>query len=162
MTRHSFTFEFVKSRLLQEEKRADLRESTGRLRSEYSALVNSNESSGSRYANMRYKCTECRRNGHTADRCWEKDINGRRPTPPNGYRRKKPTRPANAFVGNIGGVGSSRNGNVSSSVESELNFEGQVGKREETTREEGRQRMKTEGKGGQVSQRNVDNHFKCF
>lgn len=33
-----------------------------------------------------YECTYCVRDGHTKDHCWGRDINGKRPPAPPGYR----------------------------------------------------------------------------
>jgi len=37
---------------------------------------------------MHFKCTKCGRDGHTSDRCWGVDVNGKRPPPPPGYVSK--------------------------------------------------------------------------
>ena len=84
----TFSFEMVKSRLLQEEQRANEREKIVPS-SKPSALVGvSGKSNGGnkitsnkRYAN--YRCTGCGNLGHTEKVCWGKDINGKRPQPPN-------------------------------------------------------------------------------
>ncbi|CDF37707.1 unnamed protein product [Chondrus crispus] len=74
-----FGLEFVKSRLLQEEQRESMK--TASASSPHApALVN-------RMPIRRdMKCTNCNRHGHTAARCWGKDVNGRRPAPPDGFR----------------------------------------------------------------------------
>ncbi|CDF32368.1 unnamed protein product [Chondrus crispus] len=74
-----FELEFVKSRLLQEEQRESMK--TASASSPHApALVN-------RMPIRRdMKCTNCNRHGHTAARCWGKDVNGRRPAPPDGFR----------------------------------------------------------------------------
>ncbi|CDF34864.1 unnamed protein product [Chondrus crispus] len=74
-----FSLDFVKSRLLQEEQRANMKSSS----SQTSALVN--RAPNNRDIND-YKCTNCGHTGHTATRCWGKDSNGRRPAPPSGYK----------------------------------------------------------------------------
>ncbi|CDF40427.1 unnamed protein product [Chondrus crispus] len=74
-----FSLDFVKSRLLQEEQRANMKSSS----SQTSALVN--RAPNNRDIND-YKCTNCGHTGHTATRCWGKDLNGRRPAPPSGYK----------------------------------------------------------------------------
>ena len=79
-----FTLDFVKSRLLQEEQRSHMRD-LNEVTKANAALVNQPRSQGRPI----YQCTNCGRNGHTAQKCWGKDVNGRRPEPPAGYR---PTR----------------------------------------------------------------------
>ncbi|CDF33464.1 unnamed protein product [Chondrus crispus] len=44
------------------------------------------------------RCTNCNRHGHTAARCWGKDVNGRRPAPPDGFRSRNPGMKPSAFV----------------------------------------------------------------
>ena len=78
-----FTLDFVKSRLLQEEQRSNMRELEEVSRPN-AALFNRSQNIGKTRSS--YHCTNCGRNGHTAQRCWGKDINGRRPNPPPGYR----------------------------------------------------------------------------
>ena len=75
-----FTLDFVKSRLLQEEQTANMRHSRN-VRNKNAALLNT-----ARPPRSQHKCTNCGRIGHTADRCWGKDINGRRPLPSNNNR----------------------------------------------------------------------------
>ncbi|CDF37816.1 unnamed protein product [Chondrus crispus] len=58
-----FSLDFVKSRLLQEEQRANMKSSS----SQTSALVN--RAPNNRDIND-YKCTNCGHTGHTATRCW--------------------------------------------------------------------------------------------
>ena len=73
--------EFVKSRLLQEEQRESMK-TTSTASSHALALVN-------RMPIRRdMKCTKCNRHGHTAARSWGKDVNGRRPASPDGYRSR--------------------------------------------------------------------------
>ena len=93
-----FTFELVKSRLLQEEQRSLERESTD-LVSKPSALVGVSGSNGGRlprrenkYANVR--CKNCGNLGHTPSHCWGKNIDGKRPPNPNPREKRD-----NAFVG---------------------------------------------------------------
>ncbi|CDF39892.1 unnamed protein product [Chondrus crispus] len=76
-----FGLEFVKSRLLQEEQRESMK--TASASSPHApALVN-------RMPIRRdMKCTNCNRHGHTAAHCWGKDVNGRRPAPPDGFRSR--------------------------------------------------------------------------
>ena len=97
-----FSLDFVKSRLLQEEQRADMRE-VEETRTKNAALFNNARNQGPPI--RRRHCTNCGRDGHSAERCWGKDINGRRPAPPQGYRppprNNRLTRPEkqSAFVG---------------------------------------------------------------
>lgn len=86
-----FSLDFVKSRLLQEEQRANMKSSS----SQTSALVN--RAPNNRDIND-YKCTNCGHTGHTATRCWGKDLNGRRPAPPSGYKPRMSQRKQSAFV----------------------------------------------------------------
>ena len=44
------------------------------------------------------KCTNFNRYGHTAARCWGKDVNGRRPAPPDGLRPRNTGLKPSAFV----------------------------------------------------------------
>ncbi|CDF39842.1 unnamed protein product [Chondrus crispus] len=64
-----FSLDFVKSRLLQEEQRANMKSTS----SQTSALVNRAPNNGDIND---YKCTNCGHTGHTATRCWGKDLNG--------------------------------------------------------------------------------------
>ena len=66
-----FSLDFVKSRLLQEEQRAEMKGNNS-VSSKDSALLNRAPSTG-----RTYHCTNCNRPGHTAPYCWGKDINGR-------------------------------------------------------------------------------------
>lgn len=59
-----FTFDLVKSRLLQEEQRNDMR---GDVERSEAALVNS--SANAAFMRGRLNCTHCHRDGHTEDRC---------------------------------------------------------------------------------------------
>ena len=96
-----FTLEFVKSRLLQEEQRASMREVEDTRRN--AALLNNGRGQSGTY--KKHVCTNCGHMGHTAGRCWGKDVNGRRPDPPQlglQFRRNdKNTHPEqqSAFVG---------------------------------------------------------------
>ena len=86
-----FTFDLVKSRLLQEEQRASER-TYSPVNAKSSALVgirgeddrNPNGSSSTKrinkYAN--HRCENCGNLGHTVEKCWGKDVNGRRPPRP--------------------------------------------------------------------------------
>ena len=86
-----FGLEFVKSRLLQEEQRECMK--TASVSSPHApALVN-------RMPIRRdMKCTNCNRHGHTAARGWGKDVNGRRPAPPDGFRSRNTGLKPSAFV----------------------------------------------------------------
>ncbi|CDF77556.1 Retrovirus-related Gag-Pol polyprotein [Chondrus crispus] len=86
-----FGLDFVKSRLLQEEQRESMK--TASTTSPHApALVN-------RMPIRRdMRCTNCNRHGHTAARCWGKDVNGRRPAPPDGFRSRNPGMKPSAFV----------------------------------------------------------------
>ena len=95
-----FSVDLVKSRLLQEEQRASMRES-----GEHSgtALFNNSRTNRNVQSIQAYHCDNCGHDGHTKDKCWGKDVNGRRPKPPPGYvsnREKRNGRVTNsAFVG---------------------------------------------------------------
>lgn len=91
----TFSFELVKSRLFQEEHRAEMREKSASKELDTAALFiahrqiqNSTNESNTPHQNI-YNCTACSRNGHSRDRCWGKDINGGRPSPPRGYTPKQ-------------------------------------------------------------------------
>ena len=91
-----FSLEFVKTRLLQEEQRAEMKNKTSSSNKD-SAFMNCVPSAGSTKRDM--QCTNCGRSGHTASHCWGKDINGRCPTPPSSYKsRKNQDRKPAAFV----------------------------------------------------------------
>ena len=81
-----FSLEFFKSRLLQEEQRAEMKDKPS-LSHKDSALMNRVPSTGRTNRDM--QCTNCGRSGHTASHCWGKDINGRRPTPPSSYKSRE-------------------------------------------------------------------------
>ena len=95
----AFTFDLVKSRLLQEEQRVSERDFS-MLKSNESAFVgvpgrNNGKSFGgskpkNKFAN--HRCKNCGNFGHTEEACWGKDINGQRP--PNPYKKSNA-----AFVG---------------------------------------------------------------
>ena len=86
-----FGLDFVKSRLLQEEQR-EIVKSESTKASHGPALVN-------RAPNRReMNCTNCSSFEHTALYCWEKDVNGRRPAPPNRFRAGNNTQTPSAFV----------------------------------------------------------------
>ncbi len=79
----AFSFDLVKSRLLQEEQRANEREKIVPS-SKPSALVGvSGKSNNGTKKYTNYRCTICGNLGHTDKVCWGKDINGKRPQPPN-------------------------------------------------------------------------------
>ena len=97
----SFTFELVKSRLLQEEQRAqDRMENTTVPKT--SALVgvnNQNNNQGFQKRQHKYsnhRCENCGTIGHSANHCWGKNVNGRRPPNPNSADRKQSN--SNALV----------------------------------------------------------------
>ena len=86
-----FGLEFVKSRLLQEEQRESMKIPSA-TSPHTPAFVN-------RMPNRSdMKCTNCNRAGHTAARCWGKDVNGRRPAPPNGFRLRTNNFKPSAFL----------------------------------------------------------------
>eukprot|EP00171_Calliarthron_tuberculosum_P000627 IDg627t1 len=80
----SFTFDKVRGRLLQEEKRFTMRESSSQS-TKSSALVHSVPSRSSSSSSKR--CTHCGRTNHTEPHCWEKY--GR----PASNSRRRPGRP---------------------------------------------------------------------
>ena len=89
-----FTLEYVKSRLLQEDERASMRNSdTPNTAS--SALLSYGNRSNTKHntQNKDMLCSNCGHTGHTAPRCWGRDVNGRRPPPPPGYVPKGTNRP---------------------------------------------------------------------
>ncbi len=92
----TFTFDLVKSRLLQEEQRSNDRENvipTPRP----SALVGlSGSSNGGQKKYANYRCSNCGNLGHTEKVCWGKDINGKRPTKPNFVNKTKSNDPGNS------------------------------------------------------------------
>ena len=95
-----FSLDFVKSRLLQEEQRAEMKDKPSSSPKDL-ALMNRVPGTGRPSRDMH--CTNCGRSGHTASHCWEKDINGRRPPPPSSYKsRKNQDRKPAAFVSNDG------------------------------------------------------------
>ncbi len=63
----TFTLEFVKSRLFQEEQRMKMRMEATHVKSEASALVSSHPDSQSSH----HKCKHCGRKNHRSDRCWK-------------------------------------------------------------------------------------------
>eukprot|EP00171_Calliarthron_tuberculosum_P023184 IDg23184t1 len=68
-----FTFEFVKSRLLQEEQRADMRVQTSIVKSEAAALVAHDHFESSSTCKHRTKCDHCGMLGHVVAKCWKKN-----------------------------------------------------------------------------------------
>ena len=91
-----FSLEFVKSRLLQEEQRAEMKDKPSSSHKD-SPLMNRVPRTGRPSRDMH--CTNCGRSGHTASHCWGNDINGLRPTPPTSYKsRKNQDRKPAAFV----------------------------------------------------------------
>lgn len=103
-----FTFDHVRSRLMQEEQRAELRDQSSSKKSDSSALLNIRENGrneqpkNERSLQTTWKCTNCGRSGHTADRCWGQDVNGKRPPAPADYTGKKSQQKANAVTVNSG------------------------------------------------------------
>lgn len=81
-----FGLDYVKSRLLQEEQRASMNGS-GVAKSTQSALLSSQLRRPSSLPPLH--CANCGHDGHSAERCWGKDINGRRPSRPAGYLPRK-------------------------------------------------------------------------
>lgn len=73
----TFSLDVVKSRLLQEEQRANMKDANI-TKSHEPALIN--RAPDTRQMTP-YQCTKCGRSGHTAPRCWGKDVNGHRPPP---------------------------------------------------------------------------------
>jgi hypothetical protein len=73
-----FTFEFVKSRLLQEEQRADMRMQISIVKSEAAALVAHDHSESCSSCRKSPKCEHCGMLGHSIDRCWKKHPHLRR------------------------------------------------------------------------------------
>jgi hypothetical protein len=64
-----FTFEFKKSRLLQEEQRTDMRMQTSIVKSEAAALAVHDHSDSCSSCKNRPKCEHCGMRGHMIDRC---------------------------------------------------------------------------------------------
>jgi hypothetical protein len=64
-----FTLEFVKSRLLQEEQRIDMRMQTSIIESEAAALVVHDHSDSCSSCKKRTKCEPCGMVGHVINRC---------------------------------------------------------------------------------------------
>eukprot|EP00171_Calliarthron_tuberculosum_P000045 IDg45t1 len=81
-----FTFEFVKSRLLQDEQRTDMRVQTSIVKSEAAALVAHNHSESCFPFKYRPKCDHCGMIGHVVAKCWKKNPHMR---PAFTDRRKK-------------------------------------------------------------------------
>lgn len=79
----TFTFDLVKSRLLQEQQRSFQRHpkfNEGRA----SALVDTG-TRGARRSSKRFadhRCEKCGNLGHRASHCWGKDVSGKRPSNP--------------------------------------------------------------------------------
>ena len=96
-----FTFELVKSRLLQEEQRSLKRAATSTNPRTQSALLNIRggfrQKPPNPYAN--YRCEKCSNYGHSESRSWGKDVNGKRPPNPSPYRSDKKKNSENALVG---------------------------------------------------------------
>ncbi len=63
----TFSLELVKSRLLQEEQRINMRLETSRMKTEASTLVSARRSRQFSY----HKCSDCGKDGHPSERCWE-------------------------------------------------------------------------------------------
>ena len=89
-----FTFDLVKSRLLQEEQRATEREMSESI-IKPSALVGVSEENHEKIGTngkhphrySKHRCETCGNIGHSASVCWGKDVNGRRPPNPNKMKR---------------------------------------------------------------------------
>ena len=93
-----FSLDFVKSRLLQEKQRAEMK-GNNFASSKGSAILNRAPSTGRSYHNMH--CSICNRTVHTTPYCWGKYINGRRPPAPSNYKsRKNQNQKPAAFVSN--------------------------------------------------------------
>ena len=97
-----FTFDYVKSRLLQEEQRADIRDKTVNAKAEGSALLNKGQSQN-KNSNGRPYCTNCNRNGHVASKCWGKILKGNntnnRQNNSNNNSNNRDNKDNSAFVG---------------------------------------------------------------
>lgn len=100
----AFTFDLVKSRLLQEEQRANERQLVSH-EPKQSALVgvSGKGNSGFRgdfnpkqHSYVNHRCENCGNIGHSKADCWGKDVNGRRPPNPNPEDKPKSN---SAFVG---------------------------------------------------------------
>ena len=93
----TFTFDLVKSRLLQEEQRANERE-TIVPHPKPSALVgvSTGKSNGGHRKYANYRCSICNNFGHTEKVCWGKDVNGQRPPNPNPSDKSKSNGPRNS------------------------------------------------------------------
>lgn len=99
----SFIFDFVKSRLLQEEQRANEREkSMSNFKSSALVGVSGKARDGCQglsrtpHKYSHHCCENCGNIGHSAKVCWGKNINGERPS--NAFTTHKP-KSNNAFVG---------------------------------------------------------------
>ena len=103
----TFNFDLVKSRLLQEEQRANER-ATSIPDHKSSALVSesncrpNNPGKPHKYSN--HRCENCGNIGHSASRCWGKDVNGKRPQNPHPDNTDK-SKTNNALVGQHNGSG---------------------------------------------------------
>ena len=87
----TFGLDYVKSRLLQEEQRSNMKSDTSHTAAFFNRrpLVRDNSD---------MKCTNCGHTGHTAGRCWGKDVNGRRPAAPPEYKLRNGPRRTSAFI----------------------------------------------------------------
>ena len=69
-------FEFIKSRVIQEEQRFLMRTQSAQAKSETAAYPSTRPGSSSRHVGYRrrssYYCNFCKRTGHTDSRCWAK------------------------------------------------------------------------------------------
>eukprot|EP00171_Calliarthron_tuberculosum_P006086 IDg6086t1 len=66
-----FTFEFIKSRLLQEEQRASMRMQTSIVKAEAAALVAHDHFESCTSRKTRHKCDYCGMLGHVVHKCWK-------------------------------------------------------------------------------------------
>ena len=81
-----FTFDYVKSRLLQEEQRSDIRDKTVNAKAESSALFNKSQGKN---GNNRPHCNNCNRFGHWTDKCWGKNLKDNKNRKFNNDKNKK-------------------------------------------------------------------------
>lgn len=68
----SLRFEFVKSRIIQEEQRIEMRHKSAQEKSEAAALVSRRLVELRRNGRRRPYCTHCKRHGHVESKCWTK------------------------------------------------------------------------------------------
>ena len=71
-----FEFEFIKSRLIQEEQRITMRTQSAQAKSETASLLNTppgnNSRNGGSKSRSSYYCNFCKRTVHNESRCWAK------------------------------------------------------------------------------------------